>query len=217
MKTEKENARKDDTNQDIHLQEPVQNDGFIPDVFPDETGGDELSESASDDSDEGASLLESRIEQLTSENARLNDQVLRERAEFANLRKRHNQETLQLEGKIAGKILQEILPALDALDQLLVAGETGVQVLDQFLDGSKLIRKQLWQAFEGLGIEEVNPVSLEFDPLSMEALSVTEVENIEFERVGVVYQKGYKFKERVIRPARVAVEKPKVVENDKAK
>lgn len=175
------------------------NEGFTPDEFPGET----VEPVENDD------INVQKVNELTEEVTRLNDVILRERAEFVNYRKRTNQENLQQEGRIAGKILQEMVPVFDAFDLLLTSVHTGEQAIDKFLEGSRLIRKQLWQVFESLGVEEIDPDKQEFDPQTMEALSVSESENAEKETVSQVYQKGYQYKGRTLRPARVAVEKPK--------
>jgi len=160
---------------------------------------------------------DSVILELNNEIARLNELVARERAEFINYRKRTAQESLQLEGRTAGKILQEILPAFDAFDQLLASSHADAGSMTKFLEGAALIKKQLWQVFENLGVEELDPLNLEFDPQIMEALSVLEAEDANREHVVQVYQKGYRYKDRVLRPARVGVKKPKMPAGEEKK
>jgi len=177
-----------------------ENEAFIPLEIPSENESEDTTEE-----DEVQQASDASAEEI----AKLNDIILRERAEFVNYRKRINQENLQQEGRIAGKILQEMVPVFDAFDLLLVSEHEGEKSMEKFLEGSKLIRKQLWQVFENLGVETIDPDQLEFDPTTMEALSVSESEAVDREIVKQVYQKGYKYKDRILRPARVAVEKPK--------
>jgi molecular chaperone GrpE len=188
-------------------------------VFKEETIKDEASmeeipeKNTEDNSDVEILPVEEEIENaeveiLKAEIAKLNDSIMRERAEFQNYRKRTSQEALLAEGRTAGKILQEIMPAFDAFDQLLTTASTGDSSMEKFLEGAQLIKKQLWQVFENLGVEEINPDQMEFDPQTMEALSVQEAEDVKTDTVTQVYQKGYRFKERILRPARVSVKKP---------
>lgn len=184
-------------------------DTFTPIEFPPEIEDENVDQ----DMQNLLNQNEQKIIELTQEIARLNDLILRERAEFVNYRKRINQENLQQEGRTAGKILQEMVSVFDAFDLLFTSEHDGKQAMEKFLEGSKLIRKQLWQVFENLGVELIDPDQMEFDPLSMEALSVSESETTEKEMVKQVYQKGYRYKDRILRPARVAVEKPKSKSN----
>jgi len=183
-------------------QNELEKGSFVPADLP-----EGINDNSNDDEDVAHS--DQKILELTEQVDKLNDLILRERADFVNYRKRTLQENLQQEGRIAGKILQEITPVFDAFDLLLASETEGQQSIGKFMEGSRLIQKQLWQVFENLGVEYIDPVNMEFDPVSMEALSVSESEKAEKEMVVQVYQKGYKYKDRILRAARVAVEKPK--------
>ena len=150
-----------------------------------------------------------QVKMLQDEIKGLKDTLLRERADFINFRKRSTAEREAAQTRATEDILQKLIPALDAFDQLLTVnieeeGSAGKQVVE----GASLIRKMMWQAFTDLGVSELDPIGGEFNPAQMEALSVSESDRVTEERVEQVYQKAYIINERVIRPARVAVVKP---------
>ncbi|MDH4263009.1 MAG: nucleotide exchange factor GrpE [Spirochaetia bacterium] len=205
----KEKSTTKDKNDDSDNIENSSSDDNEKDFTPLEFSAENGEGSIDQDTENLLNQNEQKIIELNEEIARLNDSILREKAEFLNYRKRMNQENLQQEGRTAGKILQELIPVFDAFDLLLATEHNGDKAMEKFLDGSNLIRKQLWQVFENLGIELIDPDQQEFDPTSMEALSVSESEKTDKEIVKQVYQKGYRYKDRILRPARVAVEKPK--------
>jgi len=184
-----------------------------PEVVASESSDDQSDNpevTGEDASEPGEETEESLVDKLKRDMANMQDILTRERADFINYRRRTVQEKEQLTENVIGKLLNDILPVMDAFDQLFQAAEKqGEQSMERFLDGATLIRKQLWQVFSEKGMEEIDPAEKEeFDPVLMEALSVEEIEGVEAEGVKAVYQKGYRYKDKVIRPARVAVVKP---------
>ena len=150
------------------------------------------------------------LEELTQQVNKFKDDLQRERAEFINYRKRVVQEKFAMEGSIIAKMVDTMLPALDAFDQLFSSfGEGGEKNLDNFVHGAELIQKQLTSAFQKYGVEEFDPTSDSFDPGSMEALHSQESDEVSTDIVNEVYQKGYTINGRLIRAARVSVLKPK--------
>ncbi len=148
--------------------------------------------------------LRQQLESITAD-------LQRERAEFSNFRKRAIQEKAQQAAQSSARLLTDLLPALDAFDQFFAAylpkaeADAGIKAI---VDGVQLIHKQIIRVFTESGVEELNPVGAEFDPNLMEALSLIEADT-EKETVSQVFQKGYRLEGRVIRPARVAVTKPR--------
>ena len=109
------------------------------------------------------------------------------------------------------RILGSTLPVLDSFERLLSADEKSKEAkknIENFLEGTELIRKQLIEVFKTYGVEEFDPNGQEFDPSSMEALHSEESSKINTEIVSMVYQKGYFINKRILRAARVAVLKP---------
>lgn len=148
--------------------------------------------------------LRQQVESLTAD-------LQRERAEFANFRKRVVHEKAQQAAQSSARLLTDLLPALDALDQFFAAylpkaeADAGIKAI---VEGVQLVQKQITRVFAEAGVEEFNPVGQEFDPAIMEALSLQEGE-VEKETVTQVFQKGYRITGKLIRPARVVVTKPK--------
>lgn len=137
--------------------------------------------------------------------------LLRERAEFTNFRKRVVLEKAQLSEAVSGKMLSQLLPALDSFDLFFSSSEKKAETdtaLKSVLDGVKLIHRQILSVFTDAGVEEYNPLGEEFDPSAMEALSMIESDTEEKETVSQVFQKGYRIQGKVIRPARVVVTRP---------
>lgn len=175
---------------------------------------------------------DNEVEQLQKLLDEAKQNLLLERADFINFRKRSSQEKADMQTRITGNFLQEMLPAMDAFDQLFAMREknlsqkqdadktaeqtseqtpeqTPEQTIKQFFEGIDLIYQQLWNVFSQADFEEINPIDEEFDPNVMEALAVEERDGIDKETVVQVYQKGFRNKDRVLRPARVVVAKPK--------
>lgn len=149
-------------------------------------------------------IMRKQLESLTSD-------LQRERAEFSNFRKRAQNEKLQQASQTSARLLTDLLPALDALDQFFSAyaakaeSDAGIKGI---VDGVQMVQKQISRVFTEAGVEEFSPMGEEFNPTLMEALSQHEAD-VAHETVTQVYQKGYRIEGRVIRPARVVVAKPK--------
>lgn len=167
----------------------------------------QASASGGADDKSGADAMKKQIEALTSD-------LQRERAEFTNFRKRAVLERAQQAAQSSARLLTDLLPALDALDQFFSVytpkAETDA-TLKPIVDGVQLVQKQIARVFTEAGVEEFSPTGEEFDPNMMEALSVQETD-VERETVVQVFQKGYRIEGRLIRPARVVVAKPKAAE-----
>ena len=159
----------------------------------------------------GAETLKKQIEALTSD-------LQRERAEFTNFRKRAVLERSQQAAQSSARLLTDLLPALDALDQFFSVYTPKAEsdaALKPIVDGVQLVQKQIARVFTEAGVEEFSPTGEEFDPNMMEALSVQETD-VDRETVLQVFQKGYRIEGRLIRPARVVVAKPKPAEANPA-
>ena len=156
------------------------------------------------------------LTKLTQQIDKFKEDLQRERAEFINYRKRVIQEKSEMEGSIIAKLIDTMLPALDAFEQLFSSAKgDGEKNIESFIEGAGFIQKQLIDAFQKYGVEEFNPEGEDFDPGSMEALQSQESREVSSDRVNEVYQKGYKIGGRLIRAARVSVIKPLQETNSK--
>lgn len=154
---------------------------------------------------------EETIDSLKKHIDLLTGDLQRERAEFTNFRKRALVEKAQQASLTSARLLTDLLPALDALDQFFSVYGAKAEAdagLKPIVDGVGLVQKQISRVFTEAGVEEFSPVGEEFNPNLMEALSMQEAE-VERDTVMQVFQKGYRIEGRLIRPARVVVAKPK--------
>ncbi|MDH5717076.1 MAG: nucleotide exchange factor GrpE [Spirochaetia bacterium] len=137
----------------------------------------------------------------------------RERAEFLNYKKRVAQDRESFEALTLGNFFTELMPVLDSFDRMFASAEDKSTVkensAEKFIEGINLIHKQLLDLFSRFNVEELNPVDKDFDPSCMEAVAVQESEDVQRDIVNNVFQKGYSIKNKVLRPAKVLVFKPK--------
>ena len=129
------------------------------------------------------------------------DRIARLQAEFDNARKREAKERTEFRDYAMGQAAEGLLPVLDNFALAMKAGGTP----EQFRAGVELIAKQLDEAVRGLGLTVVPTVGHPFDPRVHEALGKTETAEHPDESVLAEIRRGYKIKERLLRPALVQV------------
>jgi molecular chaperone GrpE len=140
---------------------------------------------------------------LRQERDELRDQLLRKRADFENYRKRveRDRQLAAFEAKAA--IFRDLIPTLDNLESALKAGGDA----DALRTGVELTRRELMTLLESHGIVAEDPVGTTFDPEIHQALSHETVPGVADGTVIEVFRKGYRLKERLLRPALVKVAK----------
>lgn len=147
------------------------------------------------------------LERLQGELEALNDRYLRLAAEFDNYKKRIERERAETWVRAQGELAKRLLEALDDLQrvsELDVAKATA----ESLLEGIQLVEKKLRHALESAGLEPIDPRGEFFNPETMEALMTVPAEREEEDEIVMdVFQKGYRFKGHLIRPARVRVKK----------
>ncbi len=145
-----------------------------------------------------------KLEALEGKNAELEDRVKRQMAEFENFRKRTEKEKASMFEMGAKSVIEKILPVVDNFERGLAAIPKEEEN-SPFSEGMNMIYKQLMTELEGLGVKPIESVGKEFNPEFHNA--VMQVENDEFEE-GIVaqeLQKGYMYRESVVRHSMVAV------------
>ena len=151
---------------------------------------------------------EEKIAALEAQVAETRDQLLRKAAEFENFRKRMNQEKQSSIEYANQSLLLDIIPLIDNLERAIQAGETSTDHAS-FLDGVKMIEKQLITQLEGKwGLKRFNSAGEPFDPNKHEALMMEKSPDVSEAVVQEDLIKGYMLKERVIRAAKVKVLMP---------
>lgn len=163
----------------------------------------EAGEGAASEVEEFAAELEA----LRAEKTALNDRFLRLAAEYDNFRRRAERERGEYRVRAQADLAAPLLEVLDDLQR--VAGlEVGGTTVEALLEGVRLVEKKFRRGLEGAGLEPIEAEGEFFNPATMEALmTVPTTKPEEEDQVADVFQKGYRFKEILIRPARVRVKK----------
>ena len=161
---------------------------------------------------EGGSLAkpeQTELEQMKAERDRLLDRLARLQAEFENARKRADRERSEFREFATGSVAEQFLPVLDNLE--LALKSTGS--VAQLRSGVGLIVKQMEEVLEKMQVKAVPTVGEAFDPRFHEALGTVERDDLPDQHVAEEIRRGYKVRERLLRPALVRVtHNPKQVE-----
>ncbi len=146
-------------------------------------------------------------ERLAREIAALRDQHLRLAAEFDNYRKRSQLQLGESSTRAQAVLASGLLDVLDDFDRV-VAFDRESATFESVLEGITLVQRKLRQFLEGMGLEEIDPAGAPFDPNFMEAMLRVEASSEEEDdTVGQVFQRGFRFRGHLLRPARVSVRK----------
>lgn len=150
--------------------------------------------------------LEEEITTLTEANKKLESQVKLSQAELINYRRRKDEEVTNTLKYANQDIISDILPIIDNFERALNVDESKLtEEFKKYLVGFKMMYENLKVILKNYGVEEINRVGEVFDPNLEQALLTDTVEDKEDEVVLEVLQKGYKLKDRVIRPASVKI------------
>jgi molecular chaperone GrpE len=162
--------------------------------------------SSEPDSDHEAKL-EHDLEELNAK-AEKADEYLelaqRTKADFENYRKRAAREAAAAQERGMVKLALELLPAVDNLDRALAATD-GASDSDTLVSGIKLVHSDVIAALARIGIEPFSPEGERFDPQHHEAVAQQPIDGAEPGTIVEVYQRGYRLRDSVLRPARVVV------------
>ncbi len=147
-----------------------------------------------------------KLEALKQKNEELEDRVMRQMAEFENFRKRTEKEKSVMFEMGAKSVIEKILPVVDNFERgLATASDEDKQ--DPIYEGMSLIYKQLSDELDKMGVKPIEALGVEFNPEFHNA--VMQEESDEFEE-GIIckeLQKGYTYKDSVVRHSMVAVAK----------
>ncbi len=147
-----------------------------------------------------------KLEALKQKNEELEDRVMRQMAEFENFRKRTEKEKSVMFEMGAKSVIEKILPVVDNFERgLATASDEDKQ--DPIYEGMNLIYKQLVGELDKLGVKQIEALGVEFNPEFHNA--VMQEESDEFEE-GIIckeLQKGYTYRDSVVRHSMVAVAK----------
>ncbi len=140
-------------------------------------------------------------EKLKAERDALLDRLARLQAEFDNARKRAVKEQQEFREFAAADVIKNFLPVLDSFERALKANAAA----SDFRGGVELIYRQFQDALLKTGVQPIAAVGQPFDPRVHEAVEMVDTTDAPDQQVLEEFQRGYKYKERLLRPAMVRV------------
>jgi molecular chaperone GrpE len=141
------------------------------------------------------------FDQLRAERDQLADRLARLQAEFENARKRAERERISDRDYATGSVVKQFLPILDNFELALKSSGSAAQLRS----GVELIRKQMEDILRQLHVHAIPAVGAEFDPRLHEALGSVERDDLPDQHVAEEIRRGYKLRDRLLRPALVRV------------
>ena len=145
---------------------------------------------------------------MIKENVRLNDLLLRGKAELDNFQKRTIKQMQQAQLYSTEKLASELMVIIDSLEAAEKLSVDPNLKIESLVEGNTLLLKTTQEVFSKLQIEEINPIEETFDPDFHQAMATQESDSPD-NSVLEVMQKGYKLKSKLLRPALVIVAKKK--------
>jgi molecular chaperone GrpE len=145
----------------------------------------------------------SELQKVKAERDSLLDRLARAQAEFENARRRASKEQQEYREYALSDALKTLLPVVDSLERAVRAKSEG----NELREGVELIHKQLQAALAKLAVQPIVAEGHAFDPRYHEAVEMVETDEAPDHHVVEELQRGYKFKDRLLRPAMVKVAK----------
>lgn len=147
--------------------------------------------------DEDAARMEKDIKDL-------NEQIKRMQADFENYKSRLLRDAEESRKYAAEKIICQQLPLLDNLERAIKSADE-TKNMESFKQGIELIYKQMRDIFEKEGLKQIDCIGATFDPNIAEVLMCEDNPQAEDETITEEFEKGYQFKDKIIRPAKVKI------------
>ena len=166
--------------------------------------GSDLEQSAEAKAVEVDSVKENaEMAKLTADLEELRQSMLRSQADFANYRKRIEKERFEDSKRATARVIEGLIPVIDGFEHALAAHREAEY--ENYRKGFELIYKQLLDNLTKLGAQRIDPVGQTFDPHLHQAMDRTETTEEKDGTILQVFQPGYVFHGRVLRPAMVRV------------
>lgn len=146
---------------------------------------------------------DAEMAKLAAELEELRQTLLRRQADFDNYRKRIEKERFDDSKRANARVIEGLIPVIDGFEHALAAHREAEY--ENYRKGFELIYKQLVDNLTKLGVERIDPVGKSFDPHLHQAMDRTETTEYEDGKILQVFQPGYVFHGRVLRPAMVRV------------
>ncbi|WP_077367988.1 nucleotide exchange factor GrpE [Anaerosalibacter sp. Marseille-P3206] len=194
-------------NKDVTVNEDVRN-GRVEENQIEDDLIEEVTEEEKKEFEEAGIKLEKvsvdGLKKLVKEKEEISNQYLRLQADFINYKNRVEKEKENLYSHASEDLLCALLPVLDNFERALESVEN---TDDSFYKGMEMIYDQFDKALKEIGLEEIDAIHEKFDPNYHHAALQEESEEFDEGIVLDVFQKGYMFKDKVIRPSMVKVSK----------
>lgn len=146
------------------------------------------------------------IEKLKEENKKKDEEVLIAKADLINYRKRKDEEVVRMLKFCNEDLIKQILPILDNFERAIKLDDNNLEdEVSKFLEGFKMIYCNMQNVMNNFEVKPVDSVNVAFDPVYHNAILMEKVEGVESGIVVEILQKGYIYKDKVIRPAMVKV------------
>jgi molecular chaperone GrpE len=171
--------------------------------------GDSRKETVEPPESRARASLEAKISELESAAAEAKDRHLRLAADFDNYKKRARQEQLDTIQHASTELIARLLPGLDDLYKAL--GHTPDGVDEAWVKGLELSVRKLEEALAAFGLEPIEAVGAPFDPKFHEAIGHEESDEYPEDTVVSELRRGYRMRDRVVRPALVKVARPRAL------
>jgi molecular chaperone GrpE len=149
-----------------------------------------------------ASLI-AELQKLKAEKEELTQTMIRRQADFENFKKRLERDRHEEGRRGVERLLLDLIPVLDGFDRAIEAHKA--PVYDEYRKGIDLIRKQLWDSIARHGVQRIDAAGKMFDPHLHQAIERLETADVPDGSIVEVFQDGYLFHGRVLRPAIVRV------------
>ena len=175
-----------------------------------ETAGQPTVEAGAEGGGEAATGLKAELEQVRGERDQLLDRLARLQAEFENTRRRETKERADLRDYAVQGAVEPFLGVMDNF-QLALKSQGS---LEQLRGGVELILKQMEEALKGLQVQPVETVGTVFDPRVHEALGSVETAEYPDHQVLEEIRRGYKIRDKLLRPALVKIASNTAVVSD---
>ena len=161
---------------------------------------------------EDAAREDAEVKKLAADLEELRQTLVRHQADFANYRKRAEKENTEAGRRATARVIEALIPVIDGFEHALAAHREAEY--ENYRKGFELIYKQLLDNLTRLGVERIEPLGKSFDPHLHQAMDRVETTDQADGTILEVYQPGYVYHGRVLRPAmvRVAVH-PKAASN----
>jgi len=143
------------------------------------------------------------LAKLTADLEELRQTLLRRQADFDNYRKRIEKERFEDAKRATARVVEGLIPVIDGFEHALAAHREAEY--ETYRKGFELIYKQLLDHLAKLGVERLDPVGKPFDPHLHQAVDRAETKDLDDGTILQVFQPGYVFHGRVLRPAMVRV------------